>query len=66
MRRLETEIRRQKDIRYAAQTAGDEELAKGALTKMRAVSAQYTAVAKASGLRERRDRTAITVKGKQL
>ena len=66
MRQLETEIRRQKDIRYAAQTAGDDALAKSALEKMRRVSDQYTAVAKAAGMKERRERTTITVGGKQI
>ena len=66
MRQLETEIRRQKDIRYAAQKAGDEELAKTALAKMRKVSDQYTSVAKAAGLKERRERTTITVGDKQI
>lgn len=61
MRRLETEIRRQKDIRYAAQISGDDVLVDSALKKMRNVSAQYSAVAKAAGLREQRKRTAITI-----
>lgn len=66
MRQIETEIRRQKDIRFTAEKAGDDELEKTALARMKAFSARYTEVAKAAGLHEQRERTMITVGDKQI
>ena len=59
MRKIETEIRRQKDIGVAAQAAGDDALRQEAQEKINALSAKYGQVAKTSGLAERRDRMRV-------
>lgn len=61
MRRIETEIRRQKDVGVAAQAAGDDELRQEAQRKINGMSKKYSEIAKLSGLSERRDR--MTVEG---
>lgn len=61
MRKVETEIRRQKDIGVAAQAAGDKDLRQEAQRSINALSRKYSEIAKAAGLSERRDR--MTVEG---
>jgi len=60
-RRIETEIRRQKDVAVAAQAAGDDELRKTAQRRIDALVVEYGRVCASSGLRGQRER--MTVNG---
>lgn len=59
MRKIETEIRRQKDIGVAAEAAGDDTLRQEAQRNIRALTDRYKQVANASGLNERRERMRV-------
>lgn len=59
MRKIETEVRRQKDIGVAAEAAGDTALRQEAQVKIRALTDKYTQVANAAGLNERRERMRV-------
>lgn len=59
MRRIETQIRQQKDIANAARTAGDDELRRECQVKINALGRRYSAVAKAANLEPRKDRTRV-------
>lgn len=61
MRKIETEIRRQKDTAVAAQTAGDDVLRRNCQRKINSLSAKYSQIAKLSGLPTKRQR--MTVEG---
>lgn len=59
MRKIETEIRREKDAAVAAQKAGDASLRRECQERINALSDTYTGVAAASGLSQRRERMMI-------
>lgn len=59
MRKIETEIRREKDAAVAAQKAGDSSLRRECQKRINALSREYTGVAAASGLSQRRERTMV-------
>lgn len=59
MRKLETEIRRQKDAAVAAKNAGDMELRKKLQVKINALSRTYNDVASEAGLTPQRSRTSV-------
>lgn len=59
MRRIETDIRRQKDIAVAAEAAGDDDLRQECQQKINTLSGQYAAVAKTAGIREDRGRMVV-------
>ena len=61
MRKIEAEIRRQKDTAVAAQTAGDDVLRRNCQRKINSLSAKYSQIAKLSGLPTKRQR--MTVEG---
>lgn len=61
MRKIETEVRRQKDVAVAARAAGDTELQKSCQEKINSLSAYYTQIAQAAKITPRRDR--MTVQG---
>lgn len=61
MRKIETEVRRQKDVAVAARAAGDTELQKSGQEKINSLSAYYTQIAQAAKITPRRDR--MTVQG---
>lgn len=61
MRRIETQIRREKDTANAARIAGDDDLRRQCQERINALSRKYTQVAQASGFKPRRDR--MTVEG---
>lgn len=61
MRRLETQIRRQKDIANAAREVNDDALRRKAQVRINALTRQYQAVSEASGLKTKNDR--LTVEG---
>jgi len=59
MRKIETAIRREKDVAVAARAAGDDVLRQRCQMRINALSAKYGQVAKAAGLAERRERTRV-------
>lgn len=59
MRRIETEIRREKDAAVAAQKAGDNVLRRECQLRINALAAQYSTVATASGVSQRRERMMV-------
>jgi hypothetical protein len=59
MRKLETSVRKQKDIANLAKGYGDDVLRREAQAKIRDLKAQYEKVAKASGLKQRTDRMIV-------
>ena len=61
MRKIETEVRRQKDTANAARQAGDDVLRQQCQKKINALGAKYSQVVQASGLTSRKDR--MTVEG---
>lgn len=61
MRKIETEVRREKDAAVAAQKAGDTTLREECQRRINALSAQYGNIAKTAGITPRRDR--MTVEG---
>ena len=61
MRRIETDIRREKDTAVAAQAAGDEQLRVDCQLRINHLSDMYKKVTDASGLTPRRER--MTVEG---
>ncbi len=56
MRKLETEVRRQKDIANLAKESGDDVLRREAQAKIRDLNKKYTEVSQAAGLKERREK----------
>lgn len=61
MRKIETEVRRQKDVAVAARAAGDTELQKSCQEKINSLSAYYAQIAQTAKITPRRDR--MTVQG---
>ena len=61
MRKIETEVRRQKDVAVAARAAGDTELQKSGQEKINSLSAYYSQIAQTAKITPRRDR--MTVQG---
>lgn len=61
MRKIETQIRREKDIAVAAEAYGNDAMRLECQKNINELSRQYAAVAKASGIRE--DRIRMTVEG---
>lgn len=59
MRRIETQVRREKDVANAARAAGDDDLRRQCQERINQLSKRYGDVAKASGFRERRDRMRV-------
>lgn len=59
MRKIETEIRREKDAAVAAQKAGDSVLRRECQERINALSKEYTGVAAASGIAPRRQRMMV-------
>ena len=59
MRKIETQVRREKDAAIAAREAGDEDLQKECQKRINSLSKKYGEVAKTSGFRERRDRMRV-------
>ena len=59
MRKIETEIRREKDAAVAAQKAGDNILRQKCQRRINALSAKYSQIAQASGITPRRDRMTV-------
>lgn len=59
MRKIETEIRKQKDIAITAQESGDDVLRRECQSNISKLTAKYGQVASAAGLRERFDKTRV-------
>ena len=59
MRNLETEIRRQKDTAVLAKASGDDVLRRDCQSKINKLTRKYKAVAEASGLRTRFEKTRV-------
>ena len=59
MRQIETAVRRQKDVAVAAQAAGNDKLRLDSQRKIDALTARYTAVANAAGLKPARNRMIV-------
>lgn len=59
MRKLETAVRKQKDIANLAKKSGDDVLRREAQAKIRDLKAQYEKVSKASGLKQRTDKMIV-------
>ena len=59
MRRIETEVRRQKDTAVAAAAAGDKELRQKCQLKTDALAKSYTQIAQTAGITPRRDRMSV-------
>lgn len=59
MRQIETQVRREKDTANAARAAGDEQLQKDCQQRINALGAKYAQVAKASGIKMRKDRMRV-------
>jgi hypothetical protein len=59
MRKLETQIRREKGVANAARAAGDDKLREECQRKINTLSQAYTQVAKAAGLTPRRERMRV-------
>ena len=64
MRRLETAVRREKDVANAARLAGDDQLRKECQLKINALAKRYSDVARSAGITPRKDR--MTVEGFQM
>ena len=61
MRKIETQVRREKDTANAARIAGDDTLRKECQVRINALARKYQDVVSASGLKSRKDR--MTVEG---
>lgn len=59
MRKIETEVRRQKDVAVSAAAAGDDALRRDCQTKINALSNSYTQIAQAANVAPRRDRMSV-------
>jgi hypothetical protein len=59
MRKIETRVRRQKDIAVAAQAAGDDTLRKQCQDSIKALANEYIKVSRASGLAQRSERMQV-------
>jgi hypothetical protein len=59
MRKIETQVRREKDTAVAARKANDKELQKECQQRINALSAKYGKVAQAAGITPRRDRLSV-------
>ncbi len=59
MRKLETEVRKQKDIANMAKISGDDVLRREAQAKIRDLNKKYTEVAQSAGLKERREKMEV-------
>lgn len=59
MRKIETEVRRQKDVAVSAAAAGDDALRRDCQTKINALSNSYTQIAQAANVTPRRDRMSV-------
>lgn len=59
MRRIETEVRRQKDTANAARIAGDDTLRRQCQTKINALAVKYEQVSRLSGLPMRKQRMSV-------
>lgn len=59
MRKLETEIRKEKDTILLAQASGDDVLRRNSQTRVTQLTAKYGQVAESAGLRTRFDRTKV-------
>lgn len=59
MRRIETQVRREKDAANAARAAGDDQLREDCQKRIDALSRKYTQVAKTAGITPRRDRMSV-------
>jgi hypothetical protein len=59
MRKLETQIRREKDVANAARAAGDDKLREECQRKINTLSQTYTQVSKAAGITPRRERMRV-------
>ncbi|MGN0363691.1 MAG: phage minor capsid protein [Bilifractor sp.] len=59
MRKIETQIRREKDAAVAAKAAGDDQLRKDCQVRINALSAKYNQVVNISGVTARRDRMRV-------
>lgn len=59
MRKIETEVRRQKDVAVSAAAAGDDALRRDCQTKINALSNNYTQIAQAANVTPRRDRMSV-------
>lgn len=59
MRKLETEVRKQKDIANLAKNSGDDVLRREAQAKIRDIKAKYAEVADKSGLKQRTDKMIV-------
>ena len=59
MRRIETEVRQQKDAANAAYAAGDDVLRRECQSRINLLAAKYSAVSKASGLPQRKNRMVV-------
>lgn len=64
MRRLETAVRREKDVANAARLAGDEQLRKDCQLKINALAKRYSDVARIAKIKPRKDR--MQVEGFQM
>ena len=59
MRRIETQVRREKDAAIAAKAAGDEDLRQDCQRNINDLARKYAEVAKAAGLAQRKDRMRV-------
>lgn len=59
MRKIETEVRRQKDAANAARMAGDDVLRRDCQSRINSLAARYSAVSKASGLPQHKNRMVV-------
>ena len=59
MRKIETEVRRQKDTANMARQAGDEALRQQCQVKINALGAKYAQVVKESGIASKKDRMVV-------
>jgi len=59
MRKIETEVRRQKDTANAARAAGDDALRQDCQKRINSLAAKYQSVCTASGLPSRKERMAV-------
>lgn len=59
MRRIETKVRREKDVAVAAKAAGDMQLRKECQERINRLAARYQQISKDSGLPQRKDRMKV-------
>lgn len=59
MRQIETETRREKEVANLARVAGDDDLRRECQKKINALARKYSSVAKASGIKPRKDRMRV-------